>query len=781
MKRLIFAVLLVGYAFGSSALAQSQQPNIVIILADDMGYGDVSYNGCPDYQTPNIDSIASNGILCTNGYVSHPFCGPSRAGLLTGRYQQRFGHEENPADDNDNPRLGLPETEITLPQILKPAGYVCGTVGKWHLGAASNLHPLQRGFDEFFGFLGAASNYYNANLLQGETPIVETSYLTDAFTREGVSFINRHATESFFLFLAYNAPHDPYDQPPAIYMDRVRNITDPDRQNYAAMVTALDRGVGQVLQALRANNIVSNTLIFFLSDNGAPPNQYDVVYDRNEPFRGNKMNVLEGGIHVPFAVQWPARLLSPLVYEKPVSSLDIVPTAAAAAGVSLPSNRIYDGLNLIPYFAGEQVGPDRTLFWRWADLGSDGPPGSGDTIWAVRSGDLKLVTERYTTGQPPALYDLSNDIGEAQDLALTRPGDVDALQQLYAQWNAQIISTLWRHEYAYGLQPLVLAGDWNAFNISDSHLPWRLTRITAPATQGAGTPDAYNWFTNTIHVAATGGDTTPGLHSFALVAGGNYSTQWGGVTINIDGTTSVPFFSGIGLGPTNSITFEDGFYYSFRLLEWGEQIGSSMNLGVFKTSEPPVSVSVSGQTPQTPTADDPVVVSITTSQPKSLQERIYLRWSTDFFITSHLSVADGAGTSYSATITPQPSGTAIQYCVLTSTVDLSPFVTSGIIDSLTLAVTGNVKFIVSDPPTITTQPADTTVRVGQRARFSVTATGTPPLHYQWTKNGLNITGATKAKYTTPPTTAADNGALFAVTVSNLAGSVTSNNAILTVH
>ena len=206
-----------------------------------------------------------------------------------------------------------------------------------------------------------------------------------------------------------------------------------------------------------------------------------------------------------------------------------------------------------------------------------------------------------------------------------------------------------------------------------------------------------------------------------------------------------------------------------------------MNLGVFKTSAPPVSVSVSGQTPQTPTSDDPVVVSITTSQPKSAEELIYLRWSTDFFITSNLVLADGAGTSYSATIAPQPSGTAVQYCVLTSTVDLSSFVTSGIIDSLTLAASDNAKFIVSDTPTITIQPTDTTVRAGQRARFSVTAIGTPPLNYQWTKNGLNITGATKATYRTPPTTAADNGALFAVTVSNLAGSVTSNNAILTVH
>jgi arylsulfatase A-like enzyme len=161
-------------------------------------------------------------------------------GTFNGTYQQRFGHEENPTSDNDNPRLGLPEPEITLPQILSSAGYVCGTVGKWHLGAASNLQPLQRGFDEFFGFLGAVSNYYNAKLLQGTTQIVETAYLTDLFTQEAVSFINRDATEPFFLYLAYNAPHEPYDQPPAIYMDRVRNITDPARQKYAAMITALD-------------------------------------------------------------------------------------------------------------------------------------------------------------------------------------------------------------------------------------------------------------------------------------------------------------------------------------------------------------------------------------------------------------------------------------------------------------------------------------------------------------------------------------------------------------
>src|SRR5437899_11989777 len=239
--------------FVPSSAAQGTPPNIIIILADDLGYGDVSFNGCPDYLTPNIDSLATNGIWCSNGYVTHPFCSPSRASLLTGRYQQRFGHENQPEGDQSNPRQGLPMQELLLPQIVKPAGYVCGAIGKWHLGTAPNMRPLQRGFDEFFGFLGSDSLYFNASVLQNNTLITETAYLTDAFTREGVSFINRHATEPFFLYLAYNAVHAPYDQPPATYMDRVANITDPQRQNYAAMVVALDDGVGQVLQALQAN------------------------------------------------------------------------------------------------------------------------------------------------------------------------------------------------------------------------------------------------------------------------------------------------------------------------------------------------------------------------------------------------------------------------------------------------------------------------------------------------------------------------------------------------
>ena len=561
-RLLPLALLLATYPL--TGLHGNTPPNIVVILADDLGYGDVGFNGCPDIPTPNIDSLAANGALCTNGYATHPVCSPSRAAIMTGRYQQRFGHELSPTFDTiipANPGLGLPESELTLPQLLKPAGYVCGALGKWHLGFAPNLFPTQRGFDEFFGFLDAQQSYYNTWIYQSETLIKEPTYLTDAFTREGVSFINRHASEPFFLYLAYNAVHKPYDQPPDVYMERVAYITDPSRQLYAAMVVALDDGVGQVLATLQAQNLLENTLIFFLSDNGAP----NKTFTRNLPLRGYKGDMLEGGVRVPFAAQWTGRLPANMLYDGLVSSLDIVPTAAAAAAVALPTDRAYDGLNIMPYLTGEQVSPVRSLFWRWFGLGPDGPPGSGNTIWAVRSGPLKLVVERAKDEEPPALYNLPSDIGETQDLAATQPGDVSNLTQLYAQWTLNTIPPIWQDNHDSDIVPLVLAGDWNGYNKGDANLPWRQTRITAPDLQG--TPDAYNWFTSTIHVATAGGDTTPGAHSFALIGANSYGKQWGGVTINIDGATDIPFFSGTALGPTNSIFLENGFYYSMRILD----------------------------------------------------------------------------------------------------------------------------------------------------------------------------------------------------------------------
>ncbi len=791
MRKFLLPLLLSGWAFLSPVSAQTPPlPNIVVILTDDLGYGDVGFNGCPDIPTPNIDLLAANGALCTNGYVTHPTCSPSRAAIMTGRYQQRFGYETAPTFDTllpQNPALGLPESEITLAQILKPAGYVSGVIGKWHLGFAPNLFPTERGFDEFYGFLDAEQAYYNSWIWEYGTLVKEPTYLTDAFTQQAVSFINRHATQPFFLYLAYNAVHQPYDQPPDEYMQRVSYITNHARQVYAAMAVALDDGVGQVVATLQAQNLLNNTLIFFLSDNGAP--QESFTKNSNAPLRGYKGDVLEGGVRVPFAVQWTGQLPANVVYNDIVSSLDIVPTAAAAAGVALPTDRDYDGLNIRPYLSGQQIAPVRTLYWRWFGLGQTGPPAAATTIWGVRSGPLKLVVERDKNNLPPALYNLTADIGETQDLAAVQPQDVASLTQLYAQWTLNTTSSIWQKNTDVVLLPLVLAGDWNGFNKSDTNAPWRMTAVTAPDLQG---------------------------------------------------TTDLPFSPNHGVGPTNTISFEDGFYYSLRIVDADVQPvpDSNMKLAVMKTSAPPVSVSRTGQTPDQPTPQDPIVVSIGLSQPKSVEERIYIRWSTDLFITSQLIEAQGSGTSYSATIPAQPAGTLLLYTIVTSTSDLSACSASGVIDPQILATTNVFKVALptstptptptptatpspsptatetptptpspsptatetptptaspspsptatptSTPdgfPQITQQPANARVKVGRTARFQVVASGAPPLSCQWSKNGVTIAGATNSKYTTPPTTEADNGSLFSVVVTNAFGSVTSNNALLTVR
>jgi len=415
-------------------LQRQTRPNIIVIVTDDLGYADIGCHGCKDIPTPNIDSIANKGIRFTNGYVTAPGCSPSRAGLMTGRYQQRFGHYYNPPPP---PRglqehIGLPLTEITLADILSSAGYATGAVGKWQLGTPSHFHPLKRGFDEFFGFPDGKHSYIDPGLgtynpvMRGTTPVDEKQYLTDAFTREALSFINRHRHSPFFLYLAYNAVHGPM-QPPKRFQDSFEHISDPNRRTYAAMLAAMDEGIGKVLAQLRELRLEQDTLLFFINDNGGWP-EGSTYGSTNAPLRGGKGGFLEGGIRVPFMVQWPRRLPSGVTCEHPVISLDILPTAAAVAGANLPKDRKIDGVNLIPYLtANKKNPPHESLFWlAWQNH-------------AVRKGKWKLVNTAGNT----RLFNLSSDIAENHDLSAKYPDVVENLTNAYKSWNSQMVDPLW--------------------------------------------------------------------------------------------------------------------------------------------------------------------------------------------------------------------------------------------------------------------------------------------------------------------------------------------------
>jgi arylsulfatase A-like enzyme len=422
----------------SSRFPQEPQPNIVLILADDMGYADFGLQGCKDVPTPHIDSLAAKGIRFTDGYVSCPVCAPTRAGLMTGRYQQRFGFETNPgpeayADEN----FGLPRAETTMAERLKSAGYATGMVGKWHLGYKRELQPTERGFDEFFGFLSGANNYLSDKrrgasrnpILRGSREVQERDYLTDAFGREAVAFIERHHDNPFFLYLAFNAVHAPLE-PPEESLQRFAGIKDDKRRTFAAMLAALDDNVGRVLEALRRKNLEENTIIVFLSDNGGPTPQTTAS---NLPLRGVKGQVFEGGIRVPFIAQWKGRWPAGRVERRPVIQLDVAPTLLAAAGVEVEKTPAFDGVDLGPYLSGKIAAPPHeVLFWRF------------NNQHAVRRGEWKLVRTR--SDDKAHLYNLADDIGETIDLADRETGKHKELEAAWAEWNARLMAPRWRRE-----------------------------------------------------------------------------------------------------------------------------------------------------------------------------------------------------------------------------------------------------------------------------------------------------------------------------------------------
>lgn len=413
----------------------ARKPNIVLIVADDLGYGELGVQGSKDIPTPNIDSIAKNGVRFTNGYVSCPVCSPTRAGLMTGRYQQRFGHELNPGPPGEaSASFGLPLSEKTIADRLKALGYVTGAFGKWHLGYEPQYHPQKRGFDEFFGFLGGAHSYINAlsesnnPILRGTTKISNLEYTTDSFAREAASFIQRHKDEPFFLYLPFNAVHSPL-QSTENYLSRFASIKDKKRQTFAAMQSAMDDGVGRVLAKLRELKLEENTLVIFHSDNGGPTAS---TTSGNGPLRGFKGDVLEGGIRIPYMMQWKGRIPAGKTSSMPVISLDLLPTALTAAGGKVAADMKLDGVNLLPYLTGKSTGePHDRLFWRF------GPQ------WAVRMGDWKL--ESNGTGKPE-LYNLADDIAEAMNLAGKNPERVKTLQQAYDAWNAQLVPPRWKRQ-----------------------------------------------------------------------------------------------------------------------------------------------------------------------------------------------------------------------------------------------------------------------------------------------------------------------------------------------
>ena len=428
-----------------------RKPNILLIVGDDMGYADIGVHGATDIRTPHLDALARAGVRFSSGYVSGPYCSPTRAALMTGRYQQRFGHEFNSGPpEAASAAFGLPLTETTLADRLKAAGYRTGMVGKWHLGFRPELHPMKRGFDEYFGFLGGAHSYLDARaekanpILRGTEPVDEPAYLTDAFRREALAFIDRRAagTDPWFLYLAFNAVHTPMHATNN-YLDRYKDIADERRRTYAAMMSAMDDAIGAVIQKLRDRNIEERTLIFFVSDNGGPP----INGSSNGALHGHKTSTWEGGVRVPFLMQWKGQLPAGKVYAEPVIQMDLHATALAAAGMTDQKKLKLDGVDLAPYVTGGKKGPPHeALYWRF------GPQ------MAIRMGDWKLVKaleargmasggfERRATDADRAgaqLFNLATDMGETVDLAAKEPDKAKALEAMWKKWSATLEEPRW--------------------------------------------------------------------------------------------------------------------------------------------------------------------------------------------------------------------------------------------------------------------------------------------------------------------------------------------------
>lgn len=432
-------IILLCFALGTMGAAEPSggKPNILIIVSDDQGYADTGFHGCKDIPTPHLDRLAADGVVCTRGYVTHPFCSPTRAGLLTGRYQQRFGHERNPFYDPKDKTEGLPVSETLLPRLLADAGYSTAWIGKWHLGAAPEFLPEKRGFQHTFGFVGGghrfldwkpnSRNEYQVPVLRNGAEVEVKGHLTKVLGDEAASFIRRKHQKPWFLYLAFNAPHTPHE-PTKERLARFSGIGDPKRRRYAAQLSLMDDAIGDALKALDETGQSSSTLVFFFSDNGGPVGPQGNGSD-NGILRGGKGTMFEGGIRVPFVVTWPGTLPKAKRHDQATSSLDVFATAIAVAGASAPAGRPADGVNLIPVLTGKSPAAPRTLFWR-----------SGSQSAALE-GDWKLVR---TGEKKPVLFHLKDDPSEKSDLAAAKPAELGRLTAALDEWDKQLAPPVFR-------------------------------------------------------------------------------------------------------------------------------------------------------------------------------------------------------------------------------------------------------------------------------------------------------------------------------------------------
>ena len=437
MRRLILLAALCSL-FLASPHAQStpSRPNIILIITDDVGYGDIGSYGAPDIKTPNIDALAKAGTRFTQFYANASSCTPTRAGLISGRYQQRFAMERPlGAASTADGELGLPATGRSLPQLLRTAGYTTALLGKWHLGYLPEFSPLKHGFDSFFGFKSGYIDYYEhtdstgkPDLFENDTPTPASGYMTDLITQRSVTFIAEHAQSPFFLEVAYNAAHWPYQVPdhPSKAIDNSRHLLPQDentgtRADYVKIMERADQGVGQIMAAVDRQGLAANTIVIFTNDNGGE------WLSRNAPLFNRKFTLYEGGIRVPAVVRWPGHVPAGVVSTQVGITMDLSASILAAAGATVPADAKLEGINLWPLLAKGAKPVSRTLFWRVTTVGLNQK--------AVRDGDWKLLVEGTARVM---LFDVSKDLGERNDVAAANTAVVRRLHQELLAWEKDV-------------------------------------------------------------------------------------------------------------------------------------------------------------------------------------------------------------------------------------------------------------------------------------------------------------------------------------------------------